>query len=274
VGRSATELAASLCGAAGREAVVFAARAQRLQPRVGVVSGFGAYARSDAMQRFLAQAPRLEASLTPELMRSEQLERFAVETGVLALLRRWGVRLAVVAGCHPSAAQLARVASGARRIADVARDLAGPPAATDAPCFYDAATGEPLASGSVLPSAAWSRAHAEAAFDELAVALKLQAIIVLGAPSCAEDAQDAASRESHKPRTVFWPLVEGLCTWRELHELLASLWVQGARIDWRAVDDGRAGGWRSVPNYPFQRLTSWFIPSYERDEAAEPMSAE
>ena len=68
-------------------------------------------------------------------------------------------------------------------------------------------------------------------------------------------------------------LRKGRSDWEHLLDSVAMLYLAGADIDWRGLDDGRAASIVDLPTYPFQRQRHWFeakpvarIPAQQRPE--------
>jgi acyl transferase domain-containing protein len=49
--------------------------------------------------------------------------------------------------------------------------------------------------------------------------------------------------------------------WRSLLDSLASLYQQGAKVDWFGFDRGNDRQWLTLPSYPWQRQRYWFEPA-------------
>ena len=69
-------------------------------------------------------------------------------------------------------------------------------------------------------------------------------------------------------------LREGRDDWAALFESLQSLYVQGAEVDWGAVDAGEKRQRVAAPTYPFQRRRHWIDVVPAGSAAAAPPSAE
>jgi acyl transferase domain-containing protein len=53
-------------------------------------------------------------------------------------------------------------------------------------------------------------------------------------------------------------LKKGCEDWEQALEAVSSLWLAGAEIDWRALEEGARGRTTDLPTYPFQRERFWF----------------
>ena len=181
--------------------------------------------------------------------------RFTLEYAMARLWLRWGVAPAFVMG-HGMGRLTAQCAAGMLMLDDAVRALQqDQPAANGADAVHlyrmDSPDLQPLA---------WQ----DVARDSNCIFLQL------GPGSLWADllARESA-RDPHTARLDAFVEHEAEAP-QHLLRVLANLWLQGARIDWQRLHEGRQRMRVPLPTYPFERASYWLpIPEVPRDAVAD-----
>lgn len=192
----------------------------------------------------------------PDAAVLSRLDAFASQFAVARLLAAWGVAAEAVQGVGDGRAVAAAVA-GAVTLQQAVGLVAGAPVVLDvrppAIPIVDA-DGAPVAADALASGCYFTDAVPIPAMPDA------RRIRIGGDPAIAHDGAEA----------LVLAQPDDLLAYAALLDAVARAYVRGAKIDWPLFHAGRPVRKASLPTYPFQRSTRWFVDIARDVEAVAP----